>query len=96
MPPSTRDFFRWRVHQSDGLKEVGESIKQKGVNSHELTKSSNNIARLNSFKLTISVDNMNKVNDPLFWPNGWNVRRWYVKTMTESIRDKEVTQSETK
>ena len=70
VPPPTRDFFTWGVHQSDGLKEVGESIKQKGVNYHELTKSSNVNARLKSFKLTISVDNMNKVKDPLFWPKG--------------------------
>ena len=53
--------------------------KRKGVNYHELTKSSNDNARLNSFKLAISVDDMNKVKD--FWPKGWNVRRWYVKTM---------------
>ena len=67
------------------------------MNYHELTKSNNDNARLKSFKLTISVDNMNKVKDPFFWPKGWNVRRWYVKTMTESIRDKDVvTQSETK
>ena len=66
VPPPARDFFIWRVHQSDGLKDVGEYIKRKGVNYLELTKSSNDNARLNSFKLTISVDDMNKVKDPLF------------------------------
>ena len=70
VPPPTRDFFIWTVQKSDGLKEVGEYIKRKGVNDHEITKSSTDNARLNSFKLTISVDDMNKVKDPLFWPKG--------------------------
>ena len=69
------ETFIWRVHKSDGLKQVGEYIKRKGVNYLELTKSSNDNAWLNSFKLTISVDDMNKVKDPLVWPKGWNLRR---------------------
>ena len=89
VPPPTRYLFIWTVHKSDGLKEVGEHIKQKGVNDHEIIKSSNDNARLNSFKLTISVDDMNKVKDTLSWPKGWNVRKRYLKTMIESIWGKD-------
>ena len=76
VPPPDRDFFICRVHKSDGVSEVGEYITRKGVKFRKLTKASNNNAKMNSFKLTISVNDINKVKDPLLCPKGWNVRRW--------------------
>ena len=90
VPPPDRDFFICRVHKSDAISEVGEYITRKGVKFRKLTKASNDNAKLNSFKLTIPVDDINKVKDPLLWPKGWNVRRWYVKAKSESIRNNDV------
>ena len=90
VPPPDQDFFICRVHKSNGVSEVSEYITQKGVKFRKLTKASNDNAKLNSFKLTISLGDLKKVKDPLLWPKGWNVRRWYVKTKSESIRNKDV------
>ena len=76
VPPPDRDFFICRVHKSDGVSEVGEYITRKGVKFRKLTKASNNNAKMNSFKLTISVNDINKVKYHLLCPKGWNVRRW--------------------
>ena len=87
VPPPDRDFFIWRVHKSDEIKEVGDYIVRKGVDYRKLEKKSNENARLNSFKLTISIDDMPKVNDPLFWPKGWNVRRWFERSNNEPMHN---------
>ena len=87
VPPPDRDFFIWRVHKSDDIKEVGDYIVRKGVDYRKLEKKSNENARLNSFKLTISIDDMPKVNDPLFWPKGWNVRRWFERSNNEPMHN---------
>ena len=65
VPPTDIDFFIYRVHKSDGVSEVGEYITRKGVYFRKLTKASSDNAKLNSFKLTISVDDLIKVKDPL-------------------------------
>ena len=75
VPPPDRDFFICRFHKSDAISEVGEYITRKGVKFRKLTKASNDNAKLNSFKLTIPVDDINKVKDRLLWSKGWNVRR---------------------
>ena len=90
VPPPDKDFFICRIHKSDGVSEVGDYITRKGAKFRKLTKASNDNAKLNSFKLTNYMDDLNKVKDPLLWPKGWNVRRWYVKTKSESIRNKDV------
>ena len=90
VPPPDKDFFICRVHKSDGVTEISEYITRKGVKFRKLTKASNDKAKLNSFKLTISLGDLNKVKDPLLWPKGWNVMRWHVKTKSESIRNKDV------
>ena len=68
------------------LKRSG-TIVRKGVDYSKLEKKSNENARLNSFKLTISIDDMPKVNDPLFWPKGWNVRRWFERSNNEPMHN---------
>ena len=70
MAPLDRDFFICRVHKSDGVSEVGEYITRKGVKFRKLTKASSDNGKLNSFKLAIYVDDLNKVKDPLLWPQG--------------------------
>ena len=93
VPPPQRDFFISRVHKLDGMKEVGDFMTNKGVHIKDISKRSNDNAKMNSFKIFISVDDMQKVKDPLFWPKGWIVRRWFERV--ESIQnDGRVAQSE--
>ena len=93
VPPPQRDFFISRVHKLDGMKEVGDFMTNKGVHIRDISKRSNDNAKMNSFKISISVDDMQKVKDPLFWPKGWIVRRWFERV--ESIQnDGRVAQSE--
>ena len=69
------------------LKRSGTIIVRKGVDYRKLEKKSNENARLNSFKLTISIDDMPRVNDPLLWPKGWNMRRWFERSNNESMHN---------
>ena len=93
VPPPQRDFFISRVHKLDGMKEVGDFMTNKGVHIKDISKRSNDNAKMNSFKIFISVDDMQKVKDPLFWLKGWIVIRWFERV--ESIQnDGHVAQSE--
>ena len=67
MAPLDTDFFICRVHKSDGVSEVGEYITRKGVKFRKLTKASNDNAKLNSLKLTISVVDLNKSGCYILW-----------------------------
>ena len=50
---------------------------QKGITIRELTKTSHTESKFNSFKLIVSKDDADKVNDSQFWPQGIYIRRWH-------------------
>lgn len=73
----SRHFFVYRVHRDDGVCELTNYIMQKGITIRELTKTSHTESKFNSFKLIVSKDDADKVNDSQFWPQGIYIRRWH-------------------
>ena len=71
-----RDFFIPRVHKDDGVEQLRDFLTSKGIETPDVVLSSIGDAKFNSFKLSVSVDDAEKVMDPLMWGRGVRVQRW--------------------
>jgi hypothetical protein len=69
-PMPSRDFFIYRIHKDDGVKELTEFLSKNNVMMSELVVKSHSESKYDSFKLSVSTEDAAKVNDPLFWPAG--------------------------
>ena len=76
-PLPSRDVFIARVHKDDGVVEMENFIKAKGITPRNLTLVCHEESKFNSFRLTVSVEDMVKVMDPAIWPKGVKLRRWF-------------------
>ena len=71
-----RDFFISRVHKDDGVEQLRDFLISKGIETRGVVLSSIGDAKFNSFKLSVSVDDAEKVMDPLMWGRCVRVQRW--------------------
>ena len=71
-----RDFFISRVHKDDGVEQLRDFLTSKGIETRDVVLTSIGDAKFNSFKLSVSVDDAEKVMDPLMWGRGVRVQRW--------------------
>jgi hypothetical protein len=76
-PMPSRDVFISRVHKLDGVTELENFIKSKGITPRQLTLACHEDAKFNSFKLSVSVEDVQKVMDPSIWAKGVKLRRWF-------------------
>ena len=74
-PPPTRDFFVSRVCIGDkeGIKEL---IEANGIKVYNIDKMSNYLAKFKSFKVKISVLDIDKIMNENMWPNGMQCMMW--------------------
>ena len=71
-----RDFFVSRVHKDDGVEQMRNFLQGKDIEVRDVVLKSANDAKFNSFKLSVSVDDADKVMDPILWGRGVRVTRW--------------------
>ena len=76
-PLPSRDIFVFRVDRYATEDELKGFIIDNGVPVRELTCVSHADAKYKSFKLTVSVKDVEKVFDEDFWPCGIMVRRYF-------------------
>lgn len=75
-PSPDRDLFVYRVHKENTLEKLKDFITSRNVPVRNIERTSHNESKYNSFKLTVSADDIGRVLDPQFWPQGICVRRW--------------------
>lgn len=75
-PMPSRDFFIWRVQKGTTVDQMGQYIRQKGVDYRELVQMNHAESANASFKLSVSFSDADKLRDSSFWPDGIWVRKW--------------------
>ena len=75
-PLPKRDFFISRVVKSTTDEQMLNYVRNKGIRSVEIKRMSNDEAIFKSFKLTVSIDEKDKVMQESMWPYGLCVQRW--------------------
>ena len=75
-PPPSRELFVYRVDKGTTCEELKHYIENSGVTVRDLSILSHINAMFKSFKLTISVSDINKILNEDFWPCGIMVRRY--------------------
>ena len=78
-PPPRRDFFISRVHPSTQESVFENFLKDKGLLNFELQLVSRFVSTFKSYKLTVSMDDRDKVLQPNMWPKGILVQKWRVR-----------------
>jgi hypothetical protein len=76
-PLPSRDIFISRIHKNDGVNELDQFLKSKDVTPRELSLVCHEESKFNSFKLTVSADDVSKVLDAEMWPVGVRLRKWF-------------------
>ena len=72
----SRDIFVYRVENDALESEIECHVKDNGIVPRSVETVSHADAIYKSFKLTVSVNDMGKVLDADFWPEGIMVRRY--------------------
>lgn len=85
-PSPSRDVFISRVHKGDGVTEVENFIKSIGVTPRSISLACHEESKFNSFKLSVSMDDVIKVMDPSIWPRGVRLRKWFDSKVASSER----------
>lgn len=75
-PMPNRDIFVYRVHKNDNADAMKNWITEKGVSVRDIELKSHDEAKYNSFKISVGVEDVDKLLEPGFWPVGIYVRRW--------------------
>ena len=70
-----RDFFVSIVHKDDGVEQMRNFLHGKDIEDCDVVLKSANDAKFNSFKLSVSVDDADKVMAPILWGRGVRVTR---------------------
>ena len=75
-PPPDRDLFLYRVDSDFNESNVTEHIEDNNVKVRNIEIKSVDEARFKSFKITVSVKDVEKMLHDDFWPEGVMIRRW--------------------
>lgn len=86
-PRPNHDFFVYRVHKDDGVKQLHEYLTGKNIEVVNLQKISHEDTKFNSFHLSISIDHTANVLDSNVWPSGINIRKWTTRKETDETTD---------
>ena len=75
-PPPRRDFFLSRMKKTTDDDVLKNFIKDQGIALVDLRLVSNENAIYKSYKLSVSVDDKDKVMSPNLWPKGVCIEKW--------------------
>ncbi len=70
------DFVVYRVHKDNDIDIMSAYLRKKNVIVRDITRMSHDTAKFNSFKITASLCDAEKVGDAQFWSQGIYFRRW--------------------
>ena len=76
-PLPSRDFFIYRVDKITGEADIAEYLHEKDIQARNIIKLSKDESMFNSFKLTVSISDTEKVMNPDTLPTGVRIRRFY-------------------
>lgn len=89
-PPPRRDFFLSRVKKDTDDEIVKQYIVSKGISVSELVTVSNVNAKYKSFRLSVCIDDKDKVMSPDIWPQGICIEKWRSRANNkESVTNKD-------
>ena len=75
-PPPRRDFFVYRLMKDSGEEDLRNFMMSKNIEPHDIAAKNVPDARFNPFKVSVSLDNAEKMWDLDMWPVGVCVKRW--------------------
>lgn len=78
-PPPKRDLFISRVHSDTDDEGFRKYIQEKGIQDFDIALVSNENARFKSFKLSVTIKDVDKLMSPEMWPFGVCVQKWRVR-----------------
>ena len=76
-PPPSRDFFISRIDKSTSIDTLRDDIESKGVAVRGLVKLNKDESKMDSYKLSVSVVNVQAIYKPEFWASGIQVRKFF-------------------
>ena len=79
-PPPKRDYFISRLHTSTQDNVIKDYLKDNGLSNFDLQLVSNSVSTFKSYKLSVSMDDKDKVLQPTLWPKGVLVKKWFQKS----------------
>lgn len=72
-----RDFFLHHVDKETSTDVIKTFLQEAGIPFVSFIKVSNEAAMFNSYRLTVHVDQAEKVMDPELWPTGVRIKRFW-------------------
>ena len=78
-PAPSRDFFISRVHKDDDIDKIKRHFSENNVTLRDIEQTNHADATYNSYKITVSLENVNFMMTGDNWPVGVKVRRWFVR-----------------
>ena len=88
-PPPKRDYFLSRIVKSTEDDVLRQFIVDSGIGLVDLRLVSNENAKFKSYKLSVSLDDRDKIWSPNLWPKGSCIEKWKPKN-NESKSSQEI------
>ena len=76
-PLPSRDVFIYRVDKNTTVDILSEYISENSIDFREIECVSHEDAKYKSFRLTVSIKDLDKIFNEALWPSGVMVRRFY-------------------
>ena len=86
-PPPKREFFISRCHKSTQECQFDNHLKSKGLSNYEFKLMSKTVSTFKSYKLTVSIDDKDKLLQPQMWPQGVLIQKWKHKSSKYKFGD---------
>jgi hypothetical protein len=83
-PPPMRDYFLYRVMKPATEDDVSRCLHDNDIKFDSVVRISKPEARYRSFKLSISVTDIDKVMDAQIWPEGVRIRKFVSRTYQDN------------
>ena len=73
-------FFISKLHTLTQDNVIKDYLKDNGLSNFDLQLVSNSVSTFKSYKLSVSMEDKDKVLQPTLWPKGILVQKWFQKS----------------
>ena len=83
-PPPRRDFFLSRIKRDTDVESLQTFIQEKGIKVYDIQIVSHANAKFNSYRVSVDVNDKDKMLVPEIWPQGVCIEKWRNKDTNNS------------
>ena len=73
----TREFFLYHVHKDDNIDAIKSYLSDNKVEVINIEQKNNELARFNSFKISVPFKDGRAVSSAEFWPDNVCIKNWH-------------------